>query len=193
MTFKEAYTLLSEVTDLPPPPIVRFDTTPHESPKHYVANNKAFNISSTTPIDPTMQEYVQHFVKYENKKSTPYKDSRGFLTVGIGHKFEKGEKVKSSYSEKEIMDMFKTDLHRSIDQTKKMFPNFNSLPKEVKIKLVSLTFNMGAGGVSKFNNFRQAILKKDWNTAANELKDSLWFKQVGRRGRDYVNFFAQLG
>ena len=193
MKFDEAYKLLKEVTDMPPPPVVRFDTTPVTAPKHFVANNKAFNISAQTPSNnPTTQDYAEHFIKYEGKKLIPYKDSRGFLTVGIGHKFEKGESVKSKYSESEIMNFFKADLEKAIAQAKKVFPNFDNLPKEVKIKLVSLTFNMGMGGISKFKDFRASIANKDWKSAASNLKNSLWYKQVGNRGRDYVSFFSQL-
>lgn len=201
MKFDKAYSLLCEmVADAPPPPpMIKFDSAPVDKPKHFTSNIKSFDVSTTSKdqqkqssANPSFSEYTEHFIKYEDKVPVPYKDSRGFFTVGIGHKFEKGEPIKSKYSEEEIMRFFKKDLAEAIEQTKKVFPNFESLPKDVKIKLVSLTFNMGMGGIAKFKDFRSAIAKKDWKSAAYNLKDSLWYKQVGNRGRDYVAFFTKL-
>lgn len=163
-----------------------------KSPSIYTStiNFSKTNLKKTE--DPSFQEYKRHFINYEGKKNKAYIDSRGFPTVGIGHKFESGEPRKSSYTDAEIDKLFKQDLEDAIVIAKRVFPNFDSLPKDVKIKIVSLCFNLGQGGISKFKDFRSAILKNDWKTAAAELKDSRWFKQVGRRARDYVNFFNNL-
>ena len=116
----------------------------------------------------------------------------GYKTVGIGHKFEKGEPVKSNYSDNEVDMLFKKDLEQAISDTKRVFSNFDSLPKDVKIKLVSLTFNMGRGGIQKFKDFRSAISNKNWKAAASGLADSRWAKQTGRRAKDYIQFFKNL-
>ena len=51
---------------------------------------------------------------------------------------------------------------------------------------------MGRGGIQKFNDFRSAIAKRDWKVASNELADSRWAKQTGRRAKDYIQFFKNL-
>lgn len=163
-----------------------------KSPSVYTSNADFSKINSRKSEDPSFQEYKRHFINYEGKKNKVYIDSRGFPTVGIGHKFEAGEKRKSSYTDSEIDQLFKQDLQDAIKISKRVFPNFDSLPKEVKVKIVSLAFNLGEGGISKFKKFRNAIAKRDWKTAAAELKDSRWYSQVGRRARDYVNFFNTL-
>ncbi len=186
--------LIFEASDLPPPepPAVKFvlpSKNPASSPPIYT--DKSANISDAGS-NPTFDDYKKHFIKYEGKKNKPYIDSRGYSTVGIGHKFEKGESKKSTYSDVEIDNLFKKDLAEAISSTKKVFPNFDTLPKEVKIKLVSLTFNLGEGGIKEFKKFRSAISNRNWDVAGDELMDSKWYNQVKNRGKDYVQFFKSL-
>lgn len=190
--------ILEFVADLPPdnaevrfiPPANSFGN----QQKVYTNKDVKFDKVDTkkSSNDPTFDEYKKHFVKYEGKKNETYIDSRGFPTVGIGHKFEKNEKRKSKYTESEIDSFFKKDLQDAISIAKKTFPNFDSVPKEVKIHLVSLCFNLGEGGISKFVKFKSAIGSKNWKDAAKELKNSKWYSQVGNRGKDYVEFFNKL-
>lgn len=142
--------------------------------------------------DPSFSDYKNHFVKYEGLKTKTYRDSRGFLTVGIGHKFEKGEKTKENYSNVEIDSFFRSDLKEAQQIAMKVFPSFNSQPDKIKILLVSLCFNLGEGGINKFKDFKKAIDKKQYNVAANELKDSLWYRQTGKRGVSYVSILNSV-
>jgi hypothetical protein len=150
-----------------PPPTVKFEVPPRQNQVHQqqvqqkkpdIYTNKDVNFSNKVAPDPTFEEYKKHFIQYEGKKNNTYVDSRGFKTVGIGHKFEKGESMKSTYTDVEVDKFFKLDLEEAITNTKVVFPTFSTLPKEVKIKLVSLTFNLGKGGIEKFKDFRSAIL-----------------------------------
>jgi lysozyme len=184
-----------------PPPMVSFDGPTKNVPIHQVKQqdkksdiytNKNIDFSKTSNSNPSFDDYKKHFVEYEGHKKSTYIDSMGYKTVGIGHKFEKGEPVKSTYTESEVDSFFKKDLEQAISDTKRVFHNFDTLPKEVKIKLVSLTFNMGRGGIQKFNDFRSAIANKDWKSASAELADSKWAKQTGKRARDYIQFFKNL-
>jgi lysozyme len=141
---------------------------------------------------PTFNEYRSHFVKYEGLKTSVYKCSKGFNTVGIGHKFEKGELIKSSYSKEEINTLFAKDLQEAKLISKRVFPSFNSQPDSIQILLCSLSFNLGEGGIRKFVKFKAAIEGKNYRLAAKELENSLWAKQVGNRGRDYIKLLSDL-
>ena len=59
---------------------------------------------------------------------------------------------------------------------------FNDSPKEVQGLITDMTYNMGLPTMSEFKKLKQSIIDKDWNKAADELKDSKWYKQTGRRG-----------
>jgi len=147
-----------------------------------------FTLSTLSAFSaPTFQDFKSHFVKYEGVKNKPYKDAGGF-SVGIGHFLGKnGVNINKVYTSREIDNFFNNDLKKAKVAAKRVFPNIDKHPENIQIVLVSLTFNMGEGGVSKFKKFRAAIEKKDYSAAAAaELKDSKWFRQVGNRGRDYI-------
>ena len=80
----------------------------------------------------------------------------------------------------------------SFQIAKKVFPSFDKQPKKVQILLVSLTYNLGEGGIQKFKKFRAAIELRDYKRAAKELKDSAWYKQVGKRGPKYVSILENI-
>jgi len=141
---------------------------------------------------PSFADFKNHFAKYEGVRNNIYKCSRGFITVGLGHKFEKGEKIKSYYSDAEINNFFAQDLKEAKVVAQRVFPNFNSHSNEVQILLVSLCFNMGEGGINKFVKFKKAVAVKNYKAAAKELKNSLWFSQVGNRGNHYVQLLNNV-
>lgn len=140
----------------------------------------------------SVAEYKEFISKSEGNKNIPYKCSAGHLTVGIGHKLLPSDKIKNKYTEVEIDNFFISDLKSALTIARNKFPSFDTQPKEVKLVLVSLCFNLGDVGVSKFTKFRQAINKSNYYMAANELKDSLWYKQVGLRGKKYVMILNKL-
>ena len=41
--------------------------------------------------------------------------------------------------------------------------------------------------LSKFQKMKAAVERRDWVGAAEEMKNSAWYTQVGRRGVDLVN------
>ena len=137
------------------------------------------------------QTYIDyyHFIKSsEGYRSIPYKDTKGNWTVGIGHLIGKnGHIKKSQYTHTEIIELFNKDLDIAQKDARKLFKSFDRQPKNIKLVLVSLSFNLGYNRLSKFIRFRAAIDKGDYKTAAKELKDSLWYKQVGLRGVKYYN------
>ena len=40
--------------------------------------------------------------------------------------------------------------------------------------------------LSKFQKMKAAVERRDWEAASDEMKNSEWFTQVGRRGVDLV-------
>lgn len=132
-------------------------------------------------------DYYSFIKSSEGIKYSIYKDSRGNPTVGIGHLIAPSDQIKKVYTEKEIQAFFNKDCGAAIKIARDTFPNFDSLPDNIKEILVSLSFNLGRGGINKFKNFKAAITNKDYKRAAKELKDSAWHKQVGLRGKKYVS------
>jgi lysozyme len=131
------------------------------------------------------QKVYADLVNDEGVKLNAYIDTLGFLTIGVGHKVLKedniklGDEITESYCE----SLFNKDLDTAIEQGKKYIKDFESLVDVVQEVLVNMIFNMGIGGVLKFKKFLAALSVKDYKLAANEMENSLWFKQVGMRAK----------
>jgi lysozyme len=47
-------------------------------------------------------------------------------------------------------------------------------------------FNMGYTRLSKFKGMKRGVDARDWNTAASEMVDSRWYRQVTNRANRLV-------
>ena len=136
---------------------------------------------------------IDEGVKYEI-----YLDHLGYPTFGIGHLIveadeEHGKPVGTPITEERVNAVFDSDVAIYISEAKKVFPNLETLPSEAQEVIVNMTFNMGAPRLSKFKKFIAGVNAGDWNTAAVEMMDSRWARQVGNRAvrlRDRIQALA---
>jgi lysozyme len=136
---------------------------------------------------------IDEGVKYE-----VYNDHLGYPTFGIGHLIteadeEYGKPVGTLVNEQRVNAVFDSDVAIYISEAKKVFPNLTELPSEAQEVIVNMTFNMGAPRLAKFKKFIAGVNNSDWNTAAVEMMDSRWAKQVGNRAerlRDRIQALA---
>ncbi len=136
---------------------------------------------------------IDEGVKYE-----VYNDHLGYPTFGIGHLVteqdqEYGKPVGTPVSEERVNAVFDNDVAIYMSEAKKVFPNLEQLPEEAQQVIVNMTFNMGAPRLAKFKKFIAGVNAGDWNTAAVEMMDSRWAKQVGNRAerlRDRIQALA---
>ena len=64
-----------------------------------------------------------------------------------------------------------------------MIKDFDDLPIKAQLVLIDMTFNLGLGGLLKFENMLDAIECRDWEKASEELLDSRYAIQTKRRAR----------
>ena len=50
-----------------------------------------------------------------------------------------------------------------------------------------MMFNMGLTRLSKFKGMKRGVDARDWNRAADERVDSVWYRQVTNRADRLVN------
>lgn len=72
----------------------------------------------------------------------------------------------------------------------KLVPGWHDMPTHVITVLVNLVFNMGEGTLSTFKNTLKLINDGKYEAAAANLTKSLWYKQVGSRGRELTQRLA---
>ena len=138
-----------------------------------------------TPYDPYTINARRLLVEHEGYKTKPYQDHLGNWTVGAGHKIvdkdtlaklNKGESIE--YQPEQLMGFFEKDYNTAYTGAKQNFKDFDSYPDELQHALLSMNYQLGTEGTSKFEKMRKALDEKDWDKAASEAGNSKWAKQT---------------
>jgi lysozyme len=119
-------------------------------------------------------------------KHISYADSRGFKTIGYGHLWKKGDPT--VLTQKQAEDLFNKD-YRIHKKHAENIPGYHKANSNQKKALINLTYNMGANWYKKFPKFTKAFEDGNHVEAAEQLKNSKWAKQVGKRSDDVINTF----
>ena len=115
-----------------------------------------------------------------------YLDHLGLPTFGIGHLVidsdpEHGQPVGTPVSEDRCNEAFDNDVQTVISDCNILYPDFDELPEEVQRIIANMMFNMGRPRLSKFKGMKRGVDARDWNSAADEMVDSNWYRQVTKR------------
>jgi lysozyme len=111
----------------------------------------------------------------EGFKLKPYKDTVGKLTIGVGRNLDDVGLI-----EEEVLFLLENDIKR-IQKELDSIEEFSLLSETRQRVIAEMVFNLGKSNLMKFKNMWKAIQLQDWSKAANEMLDSLWAKQVGKR------------
>ena len=129
---------------------------------------------------------IDEGIKYEI-----YKDHLGYPTFGIGHLVtdkdpEFGKEIGTPVSKERVYEVFEQDVQIIINECDKLYPDFDNLPEEVQQIIANMMFNLGRPRLSKFKGMKRGVDNQDWNGAADEMVDSRWYRQVGKRAERLV-------
>ncbi len=133
-------------------------------------------------IDQLREELkIDEGVKYEI-----YLDHLGLPTFGIGHlvvdsdpEFE--EPVGTAVSESRVNECFDNDVEVVLGECRLLYDDFDDLPEEAQLIIANMMFNMGRPRLSQFKGMKRGVDNRDWESAADEMVDSRWYKQVTNR------------
>ena len=118
-----------------------------------------------------------------------YLDHLKLKTCGVGHLVRADDPefdmdVGDPVSEERVAELFEKDIGWTISDCQKLVPDFDMLPEEVRLIVANMMFNLGAKRLSGFKRLLAAVERGDWNSAADEMLDSKWARQVpARSGR----------
>lgn len=126
-----------------------------------------------------------------------YTDHLGYPTFGIGHLIvesdpENGQAVGTAVSDDRVDAAFDADVKVVLSDCKVLYPDFDDLPEEAQQIIANMMFNLGRPRLSKFVGMKRGVDAKDWNTAADEMVDSRWYRQVGARAERLVNRMREI-
>ena len=132
----------------------------------------------------TWHEIVtEQLIRHEEKRSKPYPDSKGLITIGIGRCLDK-----KPLKDAEIMFLFEYDLADAEDDARALLgdPCFEALSDVRKAVVVNMAFNLGLPKLRKFVKFIAAVKAGQWSNAAKEMRDSDWSKDVKGRADELI-------
>lgn len=140
---------------------------------------------TTTPSDEAVTELVIGWLKAEEGYSPrPYDDSTGkpvtapsgTLTIGWGTNLQDRD------IEPEVAElMLRLRVRDSLQEVNKHIPSAIAASDVRHAVLVDMAYNLGIGGLLKFSKMIAAVDNQHYWPAADEMRDSVWYRQVGAR------------
>mgnify|MGYP001316889193 FL=1 len=132
-------------------------------------------------------EKLREEIEYDegNVKSI-YLDHLHLPTFGIGHLVresdpEYGWEVGTPVSDDRCAEAFNEDIKTVVSDCYKLYPDFDDLPEEAQRIIANMCFNLGYPRLSKFKGMKRGVDARDWQSAADEMVDSRWYRQVTKR------------
>ncbi len=135
--------------------------------------------------------------------------AKGNRTIGIGFNLERKNAKKEieelgldyytiyfgrqSLTDNQISYLFNKDLKTAINDARKYLgKKFDRLPREAQRVVTEMSFNLGYSRLRGFKKLKQALLTGNYERAAEEMKNSRWYYQVGNRARELVERMRKL-
>jgi lysozyme len=118
-------------------------------------------------------ELIKHHEGFSHK---PYKDTMGKLTIGYGRNLDD-----KGISREEAGILLNYDLVECATDLRALFENFDELSETRQAVLMDMRYNLGPKGFRSFEKMIAAVRRGDFDRAADEMMDSKWAGQVGRR------------
>ena len=122
-------------------------------------------------------DVVELIKLHEGYSRTVYRCTAGRQTIGFGRNLDD-----VGISRDEAEWLLKRDIDRAVGSLRTE-PYWLDLSEVRQAVLIDMVFNLGWSGFAKFSRLRMALGRKDFDAAANEMRDSQWFKQVGTRSQ----------
>lgn len=132
---------------------------------------------------------------HEGVRYNSYLDTHNLPTGGIGHLLRANEisqyPIGAPISEAQVQTWFSQDSVSAIQIAQELVTNWNDLCDVRKRACADLAYNLGKPRLSKFTNFLNAMKAGQFDRAGQELRNSKWFTQVGKRGPNIVTMIVQ--
>ena len=124
--------------------------------------------------------------RHEGMRNFPYKCSAGKLTIGVGRNIED-----IGITDDEADYLLRNDILRVQDDLDRNVAYWRGFPERTQRALVNFVFNVGITRALRFKRMWAALSKYDFHQAADELLDSKYAKQVGRRAEDLADMIRE--
>ena len=132
----------------------------------------------------------------EGWRTNVYLDSVGKPTVGMGHLLtdsENGEYHVGATVPDDILNRWTaSDVQQAYNAALNQTEHLGLDSQDFANALASVNFQLGTSWFSKFPKTWSLMRSKQWQAAANEIKQSLWYKQTPVRVEDFILALEKL-
>ena len=133
----------------------------------------------------------EDLIRHEGYVAEIYLDSENLPTFGIGHLVTENDMehtwpVGSPVTDERILQVFHDDCNVAYSDACTLVLNFAGQSVDAQRVIVNMAFNLGRNRLGKFKNFLSAVNEGKYDKAADEMIDSKWYGQVGRRSKELV-------
>jgi len=125
-----------------------------------------------------IQRLVIQLTTDEGKKTKPYRDTVGKLTIGVGRNLDD-----RGLSDDEIAYLLANDIKIVEKELDKEIPWWRGLNDARQNVLCNMAFNMGVPSLMMFKNTLLSMRNGSYNQSAEGMLSSKWATQVGDRAK----------
>jgi lysozyme len=144
-----------------------------------------------------METLREMIARHEGKRLKPYMCSKNHHTIGYGYNLDANPlppdsdiasylRLHGEITETMAERLLTIMIGATTLQCHAVYARFEQFSEARQNALIDFVYNIGAKGAMQFKKMRAAVEAEEWDTAADELQDSMWFNQVGIRGPELV-------
>lgn len=138
-----------------------------------------------------MDELLMSIIeRHEGRRNKPYRCPAGRLSIGVGHNMEARPLprdlhaflTKHGYLTDGMVDqLLITDLGDATRDARGVVgvETWEGLSMARQYAIIDMVFNLGVGGLREFKRFLIAVRTGDWKAAADEIRASKYYRQLG--------------
>ena len=183
--------------------IIKFITDPKQSISDLMQNGveQVKNIFGAGVNVAQDKSLVDKIKAHEGFSEKIYICPTGHPTVGYGFKVSSltSDELALNNGQAEPMSREVADkildlkLSKLESQVYEKYPFIKDKPESVQKVYMDMAYNMGMAGFGKFKNFHEHIKNDRFGEASENIRDSLYAKQVGNRAEQNAKIIAHAG
>ncbi len=135
-----------------------------------------------------MKAIEKQLIGHEGLEQKVYRCPAGKLTIGVGRNLED-----KGITEEEALFLLKNDIAECEEDLRSIFSEYDALDESRQRVLIDMRFNLGPSRFRLFKKMIAAVKGKDFSRAAGEMKDSNWYRQVGKRAETLAKMMEAGG
>jgi len=141
--------------------------------------------------DELIEIVKEDLIRHEGYVTEIYLCSENYPTFGIGHMvteedMENTWPVGTPVTDERILKVFSKDCEIAYTDACELVLNLAGQSTDAQRVVVNMAFNLGRNRLGKFKKFLKAVNEGSYDKAADEMIDSRWYSQVGRRSKELV-------